>query len=256
MHDDGELLVSPDGPTLLDPRTHGAFIPQLSGKAGSVTLSNGGRAVNWQAEINSSGPISLWGRAIIQLSNDAPFNQIDKILKKFVDENPSVFGVSSRDLLNDKNRTKYSGPFKYITYQRYFRIESEPYLVQGAYITFRFKNNLLTQITNNSYGDIGIVEAPVVNKEDAIRAVEEDAHFDEEKDRMSNVSPQLQTFFGIDHKIHFRVVYQMKVRKSFPKGAFDYSVSALDGHVVRIMSSLHTSQALGEVYLRYNLKNL
>lgn len=248
--DDFEMTANEDSPTLMNPRTHGAFTPRLVGQPSRVTLSSGGRAVNWEALVTARGPISFWGRPIIRLPDEISFQQVDQILKKFIDENANVFGVSSQDLRNDQSRTKYSGPYKYITYQRYFRVEDAPFKVQGAFITFRFKGNRLIQITNYSFGEIGVVEAPTVGADEAIASIMEDAQYDDEKDRISKMSAELQPFFGSDRRIHFRFVYQATVKKTFPKGSFDYSVSALDGHIVRIMSGIHTAQVLGEVYPR------
>lgn len=257
IQDDGEFGVPSDGPTLLDPRTHRSFIPHLVGKPGVVTLSYSGRAVNWDGLISTNGPISMWGRPIFQLPPQTSFQQIDQILKAFIDENFLAFGVKSTDLKNDQGRTKYSGPFKYITYQRYFRLESAPFSVQGAFITFRFKNDRLIQITNNSFGKIGAVEAPTVGMDEALQSVYDDAKYDEEKDRVSSAKAELQPFYGSDRRIHFRFVYQISILKRFPvDGSYSYSVSALDGRIVRIMSGIHTATAMGEIYPRFKANGL
>jgi hypothetical protein len=239
-----------DGPTMFNPRTHGGVLPRLAGKISTVSLQGAENSVTWSATTTTKGPSQLWGAPVVRLPEGISFKEIDQLLMRFVENNSSVFQVHAADLRLDRNRTHYSGPFKYITYARIFKLEGQPFFVENAYITFRFKYNSLIQITNFTYGDIGIVEAPVTSADEAIQSVMEDSKFNDEQDKISAARAELQPFYDQNGKIHFRFVYQLNVRKTFPKGAYDYSVSALDGRIIRILNQFHTAQVLGEYYPR------
>ncbi|MBN8554992.1 MAG: hypothetical protein J0L93_06065 [Deltaproteobacteria bacterium] len=232
-------------------RTHGAVIPRLAGKNGNISLQSGSRTFTWDAVVTAKGPLQLSGAPLMRLAAGASTKEIDQQLMQFVEENFNVFQVRTNELRYNRIRTKNSGPFKYITYDRMLVVEGQAYPVQNAYITFRFKNNSLIQITNFTYGDIGPVEFPIVSRDEAVQEVQQDARFDEEKDKVVSAKSELQPFYDEAGHVRFRFVHQISLRKKFPRGIFHYSVSALDGRIVRIINGVMTAQVTGEIYTRF-----
>ena len=238
--------------TLHDSRTLGEFTPELKGFETSSRLHYNDAEWHWSSLSNERGTIELWGTPFMALDQDQDFQSLDIQLRKFVDENFEIFKVKSPELRFEPALTHYSGPFRYITYSRFVRVQDTPYPVDGAFVTFRFKFNRLIQITNYSFGEVNADSSPTISAEDAIEAATQDSAFDPNKDRVvGKVKTKLQPFYAPSGEISFRFVYDVLIRKTFPRGIWKYSVNGVDGRIVRLENKLYsTGQAMAEVYPR------
>lgn len=241
-----------DGVSYQNPQTFGEYAPRLTGKMNSVRLVTDNGSSVWTGLVHATrGMIQAWGDGLIQWEDES-LEEMDARLKQFVDMNPSSFRVKSNDLVLSKTRTTFAGPFRTITYDRYFWMEdSVRFKVSKAFLTFRFKYNRLIQITNNTFGEVGIFEAPVIGVEDAILAASEDAMIEDGRDQvLSNIGIELQPFFIRSGDVRFRVVYQVGISKKNPSRYLQYSVSAGDGSVVQILDGNLSAVVTGEILPR------
>lgn len=235
-------LWSADGVTLSNPQSHGEYQPRLFGKLSQTTLKMGDQRVHWFGLAHEKGPTHLWGAPVLQWPKEYSLAEMDTVLRKFIAQNTAVLQIENKDLRMDQARTLFSGPQRYVTYQRFLK----GFPVEGAYMTFRFKHQRLIQITNHTFGRIESVEAPTLSPQEALESVYFDSDFAEGQDRVvSRVIPYLQPFYLPNAKIDFRFVYNVGIQKSFPKGLYEYSVSARTGEVVRIMNDFHTARQVG-----------
>ncbi len=228
--------------TIKDARTHGDFQARLSGRMEEISIRNQGETYRWMGMNSDVGTVQAWGSPLIQLEPGASLQDIDQMLRYFVEENRNLFRVRSNELLLDKNRTKFSGVYKYITYKRFHYIEGQPYGVEGAFITFRFKADRLIEFTNYSFGEIGPEEMPRTSEEDALQAATEDMSMNEQPGSINRkVVTELQPFYSPEGKMQWRLVYQVEIKRNAGEGTWKYSVSARDGRIVRLMSNLHSA---------------
>lgn len=247
------FLTEDEQVSLANPLSHGDLTARQSGTLDSVSLRYEENTIRWTGLKSERGLIQAWGAPFIRFQADDRIQEMDAALRSFIDENSVAFQVRSSMLRLDPNRTKFSGPYRYLTYVRFEEVPDEGvFPVEGAFITFRFKFGGLIQITNYSFGKISAFDRSVISQEDAIDAVVHDSGFVEKRDSFSGkIQRQIQPFYAENGELRFRFVYQVQLRKREPSGLYLYSVGGADGKVVRILNQLHTSgHVTAEVFSR------
>lgn len=237
--------------TLADPRTHGDVQPRSGGNLGSVSLRWNDESHTWIGETSQGMVTQTWGSPFLVFDSGETMQDIDLVLRQFVEQNLNQFRVRSGELIMDKTRTKISGPYRYITYNRVIRSDGAVYPVEGAFLTFRIKGGRVIQITNFTYGAIKVVDAPQISEEEALQTVVEDSGFQQNTDKVvEKVRVEVQPYLDSKSQTQFRFVYQVSIRKRAPQMLMKYSVNASDGRIARIVNSLHMAGHVGAEVLQ------
>jgi hypothetical protein len=247
------ILSAEDQVTLANPLTHGDFTPRQTGHLDFVPLKFEGNRVNWLGSISDRGVLQAWGSPFMHFDQDASIQDMNESIRQFLLQNTESFQVHPGELRLDPIRTKFSGPFRYVTYSRLHQLGDEGMVpVEGAFITFRFKYGSLIEITNFTFGRIAGVEPAAFGQEDAIDAVVEDSGFIKNQDAFSGrISKEVQPFYSESGQLKFRLVYEISLRKKNPEGLWKYSVDGADGKIVRLLNEFHTAgHVSAEVYSR------
>ncbi len=243
------MFADDAGVSYSNPRSHGDMRPRLSGKINSVALKVSGRSLSWTGLVHAKrGAIQMWGEPALQWS-DQSLQQIESQLKNLVDANFSAFQIKSKDLVLNKKRTTLAGAHRTVTFDRVFWLEGAVrFKVENAFVSFRFKQGRLVQITNFSFGEIGIIEAPMISPDDALTAVADDVLLQEGVDRLdAKVDMELQPFFIANGDVRFRMVYKVTAEKKRPRSYWNYAVSAADGSIAQIVNGLHSAMVTADV---------
>lgn len=234
-----------------DRSSHGDFQPRLFGRLAQTSLRYDDRTVHWLTHSHERGNVHMWGDPLFVWPKDASLSAMDRVMRQFIDQNETVFGITSKDLIYSKERSRIYGSHQTISYQRVF--QNVP--VEGAYITFRFNQRRLVQITNHSFGELDArrIESPQVSAREAAEAVFYDVMFEHGADELvGKIRPEVQPYYDRDGSIRFRYVYQIDVKKERPVGYWRYSVGASDGKLVRLINGLHyQAQVSGQLYPRH-----
>ncbi|MDB5038078.1 MAG: hemagglutinin protein [Bacteriovoracaceae bacterium] len=248
----GRNFLGPDDQiSINNPQTHGEIRPTPTGKPSTITIRFNDQQITWSAIDSDMGVLQAWGTPFVGHQPDDTIRDMDIILRQLLAQNINLFHVNPQELKLEKERTKFSGPFRYITYARMHAIAGEYYPVDKAYITFRFKFGRLIEISNYSFGKITLDETPAISAQDAIDAIVEDGVVASNQDWTVSPKPLLQPFYDQQRKIRFRLVYDATVRRAEPYGLWHYSISAVDARIVGLENKLHMSgHVSAEVYPR------
>jgi hypothetical protein len=246
------FLSDEDQVTLANPLTYGEITARLTGHEGTVRLVFDDQEIQWDAMTSERGILQGWGAPFMQFQQEDTIQDMDQALRRFVEENRNQLQVQSALLRLDPKRTKFSGPYRYVTYNRYQPTDNGLVPVEGAFITFRFKFGRLIQFTNNTFGRIEVADQAMISQEDAIDTVVQDSGFISNQDSFSGkVVRQLQPYYAENRELRFRSSFEIQLRKKKPHGVWRYSVNGSDGRVVRILNGLHTAgHVSAEVYPR------
>lgn len=92
----------------------------------------------------------LSGRQLdYSLSPDTNLENFVQISKKFIDEHPEVFGVSSANLILQADASLKTSHESFIK----FRVQHKGIMIHDSAIDFRYKNGILVQIINHSFSE-------------------------------------------------------------------------------------------------------
>jgi hypothetical protein len=230
-----------------------SYHPRLSGGLVQFRMLTESAPVVWTGTgHHSRGVIHAWGESPIHWGRDESLEEMDLRLRRLVDLNQSAFKIQGRDLRLSRERTKFAGAQRTLVYERIFWFEGETAIpLESAFVIFRFKNHRLVQITNHSYGDVGIIEAPMVSSEEALEAVLLEHPLQSKNDQVKRRAvPYLQAFFIRGGEVRFRMIYQVEVFREASQSLWTYRVSGRDASVLAIDNGLHSSQILGSVIPR------
>ncbi len=226
--------------TLEDKSTLGERQPEILGIPSIVRMNYMGRSFNWEGLSLAGRSLQGWGAPFLFVNSEASLPEIDLQLRNFVDANFDVFQVTSQELRIDPAQTRFSGANRYVTYQRYLIQDDEAYLVEKAFVTFRFKYNRLISFSNDSYGRINIADRPTVSQEEAIQTVVDDSRFNWKRDSFSGrIMLVVEPFDMPGNQVEFRFVHKVTIRQFGGLASWNYSVDAVHGAIDQIASNFH-----------------
>ena len=120
---------------------------------------------------NLSGELRVLSgmQADYSLSPDSAIEYFVENSKKFVDEHPEVFGVSSKNLILENDASLKTAKESFLK----FRVLHEGILVQDSSIDFRYKHGNLIQIVNQSFSEAKKVVAKTNAKIDLLASAKD-----------------------------------------------------------------------------------